>query len=76
MSNEKIDMGSLTQKELLILINDRVIRIDTRLTDYEKENLELKLKVNAMETKLKIWAAIIAIVSGGVISIIIHFLTR
>lgn len=74
--DEKVDMGSLTQREILLLINDRVARIDLQIRAYEKDNIELKLKVNTLETKLKLWAAIIAIVSSGAVSLLIHFITN
>lgn len=69
---DRIDMGSLSQKELLILLNERVARIDSRLTTYEKDNLELRLKVNELETKMKLWAAVIALISSGVVSLLLE----
>lgn len=76
MSEEKLDMGSLSQKELLILINDRVLRIDAQIRAYEKDNIELRLKVNELETKMKLWAAVIAIISSGAVTLLIHFITN
>lgn len=71
---DKVDMGSLTQKELLILLNHQVTEIKTRITIYETDSLALKLKMNELETKMKLWAAIIAFVSGVGASLIIEFL--
>lgn len=76
MPDEKVDMGSLSQKELLILINDRVLRIDAQIRAYEKDNIELRLKVNELETKMKLWAAVIAIISSGAVTLLIHFITN
>jgi|GEM_PF-2501280 len=68
--HDKVDMSSLTQKELLILINHQVMQLYQRLTTYDKDNLELKLKVNVLETKMKLWAAVIGLLSSGLMSLL------
>lgn len=62
-------MGKLTQKELLILVNAKVSSIDQRLSMYEKDHADLKLRMRELEVKFKIWAVIAGFVAGSVVSI-------
>jgi len=68
--HDKVDMSSSFWVKLLILINHQVMQLYQRLTTYDKDNLELKLKVNVLETKMKLWAAVIGLLSSGLMSLL------
>ena len=77
--DELMDTSRLSQKELLILLNERYGRIEKQITDYSrevrtnyKEFNDLKLEVEKIKIQLKVWSAIMA----GAAAVIASLLTR
>lgn len=64
MPEARIDMNNLSERELLILINEKVSTLEDQFKDWDKDMSMLQLKVKEIETKLKMWAALI----GGIVS--------
>lgn len=67
---EREPLGNLTQKELLILMNERIVRIDVKVTEYEKDILALKLKMTELQTKIAVWASLVGFGAGALANII------
>lgn len=63
-TEERVDLQNLTYKELLILMNERVLRIDTKITEYEREISVLKIQLAQLQTKLAVWASLIGFIAG------------
>ena len=64
------ELGNLTQKELLILMNERIVRIDLKVTEYEKDILALKLKMTELQTKIAVWASLVGFGAGALANFI------
>lgn len=65
-------MRQLSDRELLILVNQRVEHIERSLNELEG----LKLKVHEIETKLKFYAAGISIITSVLASVATYFITQ
>lgn len=64
MIEERVDLHNLTWKELLVLMNERVIRIDTKITEYEREISTLKIQLAQLQTKMAVWATVLGFIAG------------
>ncbi len=53
---ETINLNNLTQKELLILLNEKVENLESDIKMKSQIDLDLQLRVNTLETKFKQWA--------------------
>lgn len=68
-------MEGLTDRELLLLVNQKVISLEFKIESSLQTHLELQLKVKELETKLKFYSATIAIASSFLMSLILHFIS-
>lgn len=75
-NNETIDMNSLTQKELLILLNVKVETMGKSLEKVTDEHTSLLVRVSNIETRSKIYSSIIAVASSMITSMIITYLNK
>lgn len=71
---EIIDMNRLTQKELLILLNSKVLDMNQTLNKLTGDYTKLLVRVSNIETRAKTWSALIAVLSSAITSAIITFL--
>lgn len=71
---ETIDMNKLTQKELLILLNSKVLDMSQTLNKLTGDYTNLLVRVSNIETRAKTWSALIAVLSSAITSAIITFL--
>lgn len=71
---EIIDMNRLTQKELLILLNSKVLDMSQTLNKLTGDYTKLLVRVSNIETRAKTWSALIAVLSSAITSAIITFL--
>ncbi len=58
MNDSPVDMSKLTERELLILLNERVGNISEKLERVSKDHYDLKGEVNGIQTKYKTLAAV------------------
>ena len=56
--DEKIDLKNLSQKELLILLNEKVEKLEEDTKARSNQDVNLLLRVNALEIKLQLWAVL------------------
>ncbi|MCT4640389.1 MAG: hypothetical protein N4A72_22015 [Bacteroidales bacterium] len=82
-NNEIVDMTKLTQKELLILLNSKVEMMGKTLELQTQENKKitenyasLKERVSNLETKNKVYAGIVAVISSIITTIVISLIKR
>lgn len=75
MGEEKIDLTNLKQRELLILVHNKVESIEKELEKVKVSNQELLLKVNTIETKAKAWGSLAGLVTFAASLIIEKILT-
>lgn len=68
---EKINLNELSERELLLLINQRVEHLEDKCEQIDKTNQALMLKVNTIETKSKVWGSVAGLITF-IISIIIE----
>jgi len=73
-NNETIDMNQLTQKELLILVNSKVINMNNTLIKLTGDYTNLLVRVSNIENRVKTWSAFIAILSSALTSFAMSFL--
>ncbi len=76
MSNDIVDMTKLTQKELLIRLNDRVEVIGKNTDKMTEAYTNLLVRVSQLELRNKIYASVIAIVFSSLTTLIISFITK
>lgn len=62
MKDEKIDVNSLTQKELLLLLRSDVKRLEIDIKEKTKIDQDLILRVAKLETKMTLYAGGVAAV--------------
>jgi len=58
-NEELIDLNKLTQRELLILLHQDVKELKEGQKEGKEEIQELKIQVNSLETKSKVWGGVI-----------------
>lgn len=73
---ETIDMNKLTQKELLILLNSKVLDMSQTLNKLTGDYTNLLVRVSNIETRAKTWSALIAVLSSAITSAIISYLLK
>lgn len=73
---EYIDLKKLKQRELLILLHNKVENLEKSNDEIVKSNQQLILKVNTMETKSKVWGGIAGAFSFVLGLIIEYFFKR
>lgn len=73
---EIIDMNKLTQKELLILLNSKVLDMSQTLNKLTGDYTNLLVRVSNIETRAKTWSALIAILSSAITSAVISYLLK
>jgi hypothetical protein len=74
MTDDRIDMSSLTVKELIVLMNDKLIRIDMKITEYEREIMSIKLKIAELQTRMAVWATVLGFAAGIASTLIANLL--
>lgn len=75
MSDDK-SINGLTERELLILVNERLTRLEKEITEFTVMSTklqELELKLAQIDTKVKVWATIIGFIAGFAASIFLTF---
>lgn len=75
-NNETIDMNKLTQKELLILLNSKVIVMDQKVDKLTGDYTSLLVRVSNIETRAKVVSALIALLSSSLTSVIVSYLLK
>jgi hypothetical protein len=68
--DENIDLNNLSQRELLILVHSEVKSLKSNMDKVQENQHKTDLKVNALETKSKVWAGIIGAIFGFIGAII------
>lgn len=74
MEERRIDPNSLTERELLILVNSRLAQVENKLSVWEKDQVNVVLRVSQIETKMRLWSVLIGAASGILINILIEIL--
>jgi hypothetical protein len=72
---EFIDLKKLTQRELLILVHNKVEILEKKGEKAEESHEKMLLKVNTLETKSKVWGGLIGFITA-IITIIIERFTK
>ncbi len=67
-----IDTNSLTDRELLLLLNEKIERLETAYSQIS----DLRMKVVQLETKITMYSALFGVVSTVASSLIVYFLTK
>lgn len=62
--DELIDLNKLSQRELLIVMHNDVKDLKKEMHQMGSEMAELKLKVNTLETKSKVWGSVTGFLSA------------
>lgn len=75
-NNDTIDMNKLTQKELLILLNSKVIVMDQKVDKLTGDYTSLLVRVSNIETRAKVVSALIALLSSSLTSVIVSYLLK
>lgn len=61
---ELIDLNKLSQRELLILLHSDVKELKAEMKEAKEGREQLALKVNSLETRNKVWSAVVGFFSG------------
>ena len=69
-------MNKLTQKELLILLNSKVIVMDQKVDKLTGDYTNLLVRVSNIETRAKVVSALIALLSSSLTSVIVSYLLK
>jgi hypothetical protein len=69
-------LQNLSERELLILVCERIENINDTMGDTVKQVHEIDMRVRELEIKIKVWAAIIGSGSGIVTHFIIQLLSK
>jgi hypothetical protein len=67
-------IGGYSERELLILLNQSVERLETQSNEQSIKMLEIQLIIRELDTRMKIWATVIGFTSGLAASIIIKIM--
>ena len=67
-----VDTNSLTDRELLILLNEKIERLETAYSQIS----DLRMKVVQLETKITMYSALFGVISTVASSLIVYFLTK
>ncbi len=77
--NEYIDMNKLTQRELLILLNNQVKNLDKKVEEISETQKQSIERITEVESKIKVQSAVWGAVSGiftGIVFLIIKAITK
>jgi hypothetical protein len=69
---DSIDLQKFTQKELLIITYQRVLELTTQIKDMSGRQEAQEVRISIIETKVKLWAAMIGGAAALVVEIIIN----
>jgi hypothetical protein len=69
-------LKNLSERELLVLCAERIEKISETMTDTVTQVKDIDVRVRELETKLKVWAAMIGAGSGIASHFIIKFLSQ
>ena len=69
---DSIDLQKFTQKELLIITYQRVLELTTQIKDMSGKQEAQEVRISVIETKVKLWAAMIGAAAAIVVEIIIN----
>ena len=75
MIGPAIDMGNLTDRELLLLVSQKVMDIESQIKAAQMENVEMQLKLREVETKMRMAAVWISILVSLVTSVAASVIT-
>lgn len=65
MGDDKyIDLNKLTQRELLIMVHNDVKALKGDVKELKDDSIKTKIKVNTLETRSKLWGALMGFLSG------------
>ncbi|MCT4613593.1 MAG: hypothetical protein N4A49_01810 [Marinifilaceae bacterium] len=69
--NQEIDLNRLTQRELLVILNSKVLEMNHKMDKLSGSYTDLLVRVSNIETKTKVWSGVIAFLSSLLTSIIV-----
>ena len=76
MDERPIDLSALSERELLILLADKVSRIETWMRANDKDLMEMKLEMARVKNQMRIWATVAGIIGGGIIAFAVNLLSK
>lgn len=78
MSNydEAIDLQKLSQRELLVLINNRLEMLEKVNAEQINKQMQTDIEMAVIKTRLQVWSAIIGFGTGLAGSIIVLIITK
>jgi hypothetical protein len=75
MEEDLIDLNKLSQRELLIVVHNKVQGLEKKSEKAEEAHEKMLLKVNTLETKSKVWGSLGGLITA-IIAIIIERFTK
>lgn len=76
MEGKTVDLSALSERELLILLAHTVSKIESRMTDQDKDIVSMRMELAKVKTQMRIWAGLSGVLGGGVIALIVNILTN
>lgn len=73
---EPIDLNKLSQRELLIVVATEVKGLKENVNSLQAGQQEMKLKVNTIETRGKVWGGIMGIFGAGAVAVLERIFNR
>lgn len=55
-------MHEMTERELLLVLNEKISKLEASLEDFNKRNRNLELKMVQLETKVSLYAVAISVI--------------
>lgn len=77
MAAGKVKMGDLSEREMLLLLIDKVDRLEAEVAlgrSNQEAISKLEIRLVRQEVQAKIWGTVIGFLAGGLSSIILKFI--
>lgn len=76
MESKTVDLSALSERELLILLAHTVSKIESRMTEQDKDIVQMRIELAKAKTQMRIWASLSGVLGGGVIALIVNLLSN
>ncbi len=75
-SEEKVDLQRLSERELLILVYNKVKTLEKTSDEQSMKQANTDIQLAILKTKLQTWSAVIGFIAGLASSLIVVFLSK
>ena len=76
MEGKTVDLSALSERELLILLAHTVSKIETRMSDQDKDMIQMRMELARVKTQMRIWASLSGVLGGGMVALIVNLLSN